>query len=190
MYRRFLVRLLRRSILVLVLVCLGCSAQSAPSDLVQKIERQVRATYSVPASVKIIVGPPRPSEFPNYDLVTIGMEGDDKKQSYDFLLSKDGTTLLRMTKLDLTKDPYVEIMKKINVSGRPTRGAWQAALSGDYTDAVEHMQNYLGLLPNATDAQSARPDRPMEVQSRSTALRRQVIQAFLVQAIAPKEENP
>jgi len=120
------VRLLRRSILVLVLVCLGCSAQSAPSDLVQKIERQVRATYSVPASVKIIVGPPRPSEFPNYDLVTIGMEGDDKKQSYDFLLSKDGTTLLRMTKLDLTKDPYVEIMKKINVSGRPTRGAKDA----------------------------------------------------------------
>jgi protein-disulfide isomerase len=126
MYRRFLVKLLRRSILVLVLVCLGCSAQSAPSDLVQKIERQVRATYSVPASVKIIVGPPRPSEFPNYDLVTIGMEGDDKKQSYDFLLSKDGTTLLRMTKLDLTKDPYVEIMKKINVSGRPTRGAKDA----------------------------------------------------------------
>lgn len=119
-------KLLRRSILVLVLVCLGCSAQSAPSDLVQKIERQVRATYSVPASVKIIVGPPRPSEFPNYDLVTIGMEGDDKKQSYDFLLSKDGTTLLRMTKLDLTKDPYVEIMKKINVSGRPTRGAKDA----------------------------------------------------------------
>ena len=54
------------------------------------------------------------------------MEGDDKKQSYDFLLSKDGTTLLRMTKLDLTKDPYVEIMKKINVSGRPTRGAKDA----------------------------------------------------------------
>jgi protein-disulfide isomerase len=126
MYRRFLVKLLRRSILVLVLVCLGCSAQSAPSDLIQKIERQVRATYSVPASVKIIVGPPRPSEFPNYDLVTISMEGDDKKQSYDFLLSKDGTTLLRMTKLDLTKDPYVEIMKKINVSGRPTRGAKDA----------------------------------------------------------------
>jgi hypothetical protein len=78
----------------------------------------------------------------------------------------------------------------LNPRAAATRGAWQAALSGDYTDAVEHMQNYLELLPNATDAQSARPDRPMEVQSRSTALRRQVIQAFLVQAIPPKEENP
>ena len=77
MYRRFLVTLLRRSILVLVLVCLGCSAQLAPvpSDLTQKIERQVRATYSIPASVKMTVGPLRPSDFPNYDALTITIEG-------------------------------------------------------------------------------------------------------------------
>jgi protein-disulfide isomerase len=115
--------LLRRSILVLVLVCLGCSAQSPPaSDLVQKIERQVRATYSIPASVKITVGPLQPSDFANYDAIVITMEGDGKKQTYDFLLSKDGKTLGRMTKLDLTKDPYLEAMKKIDLNGRPTRG--------------------------------------------------------------------
>jgi len=88
----------------------------------QKIERQVRATYSIPASVKITVGPLRPSEFANYDAVTITMEGGEKKQTYEFLLAKDGKTLVRMTKLDLTKDPYVEAMKKIDLSGRPTRG--------------------------------------------------------------------
>ncbi len=116
--------LLRRSILVLVLVCLGCSAQLAPvpSDLIQKIERQVRATYNVPAGVNISVGPPHPSDFANYDSVTITMEGEGKKQIYDFLLSKDGKTLVRMTKLDLTKDPYAEAMKKIDLNGRPTRG--------------------------------------------------------------------
>lgn len=120
--------LLRRSILVLVLVCLGCSAQlaPAPSDLIQKIERQVRATYSIPASVKITVGPLRPSDFANYDALTIFMEGGEKKQTYEFLLSKDGKTLARMTKLDLTKDPYVEAMKKIDLSGRPTRGSKDA----------------------------------------------------------------
>jgi|SRR5208282_202800 protein-disulfide isomerase len=128
MCRRFLVTLLRRSILVLVLVCLGCSAQlaPAPSDLIQKIERQVRATYSIPASVKITVGPLRPSDFANYDALTITMEGGEKKQTYEFLLSKDGKTLARMTKLDLTKDPYVEAMKKIDLSGRPTRGSKDA----------------------------------------------------------------
>jgi protein-disulfide isomerase len=116
------VTLLRRSILVLVLVCLGCSAQSVPSDLTQKIERQVRATYSVPANVKITLGPLRPSDFANYDALTITMEGDDKKRNVDFLLSKDGKTLVRLTKLDLTKDPYAEAMNKINLNGRPTRG--------------------------------------------------------------------
>src|SRR5271163_4527883 len=124
MYRRFLVTLLRRSILVLVLVCMGCSAQLAPvpSDLTQTIEREVRATYSIPASVKITVGPLRPSDFANYDALTITIEGEEKKQTYEFLLSKDGKTLARMTKLDLTKDPYAEAMKKIDLNGRPTRG--------------------------------------------------------------------
>ena len=71
--------LLRRSILVLMLVCLGCSAQLAPAppDLIQKIERQVRANYSIPASVKITVGPLRPSDFANYDALTITMEGGE-----------------------------------------------------------------------------------------------------------------
>ena len=48
--------------------------------------------------------------------------GGEKKQTYDFLLSKDKKTLIRMTKLDLTKDPYAEVMKKIDIKGRPTRG--------------------------------------------------------------------
>ena len=119
-------KLLRRSILVLVLVCLGCSAQSAPSDLNQRIERHVRAAYSVPASVKITVGPLRPSKFANYDATTIVMEGDDKKRTFEFLVSKDGKTLARLTKLDLSKDPYDEAMKKIDLTGRPTRGARDA----------------------------------------------------------------
>jgi protein-disulfide isomerase len=124
MCRRFLVKLLRRSILVLVLVCLGCSAQLAPPppELTAKIERHVRATYSVPETVKVIIGQFRPSDFPNYDAVTITIDGGEKKSTYEFLISKDGKTLARLTKMDLTKDPYAENMKKIDVSGRPSRG--------------------------------------------------------------------
>lgn len=114
--------LLRRCLVVLVLVCLGCSAQSAAPEQAQRIEREVRSYYSLPATVKVRVGPLRPSDFPNYDALTITIEGDAKKQNYDFLLSKDGKTLIRLTKMDLTKDPYAETMKKINLSGRPTRG--------------------------------------------------------------------
>ncbi len=114
--------ILRRSILALMAVCLGCSAQLAPSDVAQRVERQVRAFYNIPAQVKIILGPIKSSEFPAYDALTITFDGGDKKQDYEFLLSKDRKTLIRLTKLDLSKDPYAEVMKKINVVGRPTRG--------------------------------------------------------------------
>jgi protein-disulfide isomerase len=122
MNRRFFLMLLRRSLFVLALICLGCSAQSVPSEQAQRIEREVRSYYSLPPTVKMTIGPLRPSDFANYDALTINIDGSGKKQDYDFLLSKDGKTLVRMTKLDLTKDPYAETMKKIDLAGRPIRG--------------------------------------------------------------------
>src|SRR6202163_92670 len=122
MYRRFLVTFLRRATLVLLIVCLGCSAQSMSPEVARRIEQQVRIFYTIPARVKVILGPVKSSEFPNYDALTITFDAGEKKQTYDFLLAKDGKTLLRMTKLDLSKDPFAEIMKKIDVGGRPTRG--------------------------------------------------------------------
>ncbi|MBZ5720684.1 MAG: DsbA family protein [Acidobacteriia bacterium] len=114
--------LFRRSLLALLLICLGCSAQSVTPDISLRIERQVRTTYSIPANVKIVLSPLKPSEFPNYDALTITFESPDKKQNYDFLLAKDHQTLVRLVKLDISKDPYAELMKKIDVSGRPVRG--------------------------------------------------------------------
>src|SRR6267143_3790313 len=125
MLRRLLVSLIRRSFLVLILVCLGCSAQSTPSDLAKKIERQVRSAYSIPSEVNITVGEVTPStEWPNYDSVTVTIAGGDgKKSDYKFLVSKDRNTMLRLVKFDLSKDPFAEMMSKIDVTGRPTRGA-------------------------------------------------------------------
>ncbi|MFZ0799653.1 MAG: thioredoxin domain-containing protein [Terriglobales bacterium] len=120
--------IVRRAFLVLLLICLGCSAQSpsassAPAaEITRAVERQVRAHYSLPPDVKVILGPLRSSEFANYDALTVTFASPAKKQEFEFLLSHDHKTLLRMTKMDLTVDPYADIMKKIDVSGRPTRG--------------------------------------------------------------------
>ena len=122
MLRRFLVMSCKRTFFVFLAICLGCSAQWAPSELSQRIEHQVRSTYNVPATVKVIIAAPHPSEFPNYDALTVTLDNDGKKHDYEFLLSKDQKTLLRMTKIDLTRDPYVETMKKIDLQGRPVRG--------------------------------------------------------------------
>jgi protein-disulfide isomerase len=124
MVRRFLVTLIRRSFLLLLVVCLGCVAQSASPDLTRKIERQVRSYYNMPPDVKVTIGAPSPNpDFPNYESLTVTVDGGGKKQDLAFLVSKDRSSLIRMTKFDLTKDPLAEKMSKIDVSGRPTRGA-------------------------------------------------------------------
>jgi protein-disulfide isomerase len=123
--RRFLVTTIRRSFLILLLVCLGCVAQSTPPDVARKIERQVRSYYTLPPDVTVNVGPITPStDLAGYDGVTVTIDGgDNKPKDYKFLISKDRNTMIRLTKFDLTKDPFAELMSKIDVAGRPTRGA-------------------------------------------------------------------
>ena len=132
---------MKRLAVLLLLACAGCSAQSDPSkapaqnqnqtavagtpvaaELRARIARQVQAQYDLPAEVMVDVGPRRPSDFPTYDLVTITLKGEHHEQKVDFLLSQDGKTLAKVTKIDLTKDIYAERMKQIDMAGRPVRG--------------------------------------------------------------------
>ncbi len=123
-FRRFLLTLFRRSLFIFLLICLGCIAQSAPPDLARKIEHQVRAFYDLPPEVKVTVGAITPaSEVPGYDTVTVKLDQEGKQKDYTFLLSKDRNSMLRVTKFDLSKDAYADLMKKIDVTGRPSRGA-------------------------------------------------------------------
>jgi protein-disulfide isomerase len=123
MLRRFLVILIWRSFLFLLVICVGCVAQSASPDLTRKIERQVRSYYKIPPEVHLLVGALSPStDFPNYDSVVITIDNGEKKQDLTFLISKDRASMMRLTKFDLTKDPFSQTMSKIDLSGRPTRG--------------------------------------------------------------------
>lgn len=135
--------LLKRPVWLILFFCLGCSAQSISPEVNQRIERQVRAHFKLPSVVSISIGAPKPSEFSGYDLVPITFEINGQKNSYDFLLSKDGKTLLRMNKIDISPEAYAktlaedantrrtqaELMKKIDVNGRPWRGASNAKVS-------------------------------------------------------------
>jgi protein-disulfide isomerase len=117
------VTFIQRSLMMLLLVCLGCVAQSTPTGLAQKIEHQVRTAYSIPADIKVTVGAITPSsEIPGYDTVTVTIDSGSKQKDYKFLLSIDRNTMLRVSKFDLTKDAFAETMSKIDVIGRPIRG--------------------------------------------------------------------
>lgn len=133
---------MKRLAFVALLLCVGCSAQSTPPsanssaasasssatpavgspEMQQRIERQVRARFELPPDVEVKVGQPKPSDFTGYDAITVTISGHGKAQPVDFLLAKDGKTLARLTKIDLTKDPYAENMSKINLQDRPVRG--------------------------------------------------------------------
>src|SRR3974390_958532 len=133
--------LIKRVAVLLLLVSAGCSAQTNPAkvssqnasqstgtavspELKAKIQRQVQAQYDLPPSVVVDVGSRRPSDIPTFDLVTLTLSGGENshEQKVDFLLSQDGKTLAKLTRLDLTKDIYTERMSKIDVKGRPVRG--------------------------------------------------------------------
>lgn len=116
------VSLLRRPVWLIILLCLGCSAQNPTLDLNKRIERQVRNHYNVPESIAISVEGRKPSEFPGYDAVQVVFTEGSRRVPNEFLLSQDGKTLIRMTKLDLQSDPYADTMKKISLAGRPVRG--------------------------------------------------------------------
>jgi len=118
--------LLKRPLWLMILFCLGCSAQPAQNtsaDLNRRIEHQVRSHYNIPESISVGIEGRKPSEFPGYDQVQVVFSEGTHRTATDFLLSQDGKTLIRMTKIDLTADPYAETMKKISVAGRPVRGA-------------------------------------------------------------------
>src|ERR1700694_3522368 len=111
MFRWLRLMIVRRAFLVLLLICLGCSAQSPPSlpstsappsDINRVVERQVRVHYSLPPDVKVILGPLRSSEFANYDALTVTFASPHKKHELEFLLSLDHQTLLRMQRQVMT----------------------------------------------------------------------------------------
>lgn len=123
----------RYALLLAVLLCVGCSAQRSPAgasegpgkpvskELEQRIQRHIRTYFSIPAQVQIVVGERRSSEFSGYDLVPVTLIGQHKT-NYEFLLSQDDKTLIRYAKIDVSKDPFAEVMGRIDVRGRPVRG--------------------------------------------------------------------
>jgi protein-disulfide isomerase len=125
---KVLFRLLIPSCLIfLSLIGLNCASQPKPTDIAAKIERQLRATYKLPPEVPVVIGPLSPSpEWPGFDTFTATIGEGERKQDFPFLLAKDQKSIVRVNRIELSADPYGDVMKKIDVRGRPVRGAKQS----------------------------------------------------------------
>jgi protein-disulfide isomerase len=121
------VKAFSRLLIVVLLIGIKGLAQPKPTDLTTQIERQIRATYKLPAEAPVVVGPFSPSsDWPGYDAFTVTIGEEGRKQEYPFLLAKDKKSIVRVNRIELSADPYADVMKKIDVRGRPVRGAKQS----------------------------------------------------------------
>ncbi len=120
-------KVLSRLLILLSLIGLNCASQPKPTDIAAKIERQLRATYKLPPEVPVVIGPLSPSpEWPGFDTFTATIGEGERKQDFPFLLAKDQKSIVRVNRIELSADPYGDVMKKIDVRGRPVRGAKQS----------------------------------------------------------------
>lgn len=108
--------------LVLAVPLLG---QNSPqqSELDRRIERQVRVYTEAPPDARVTLGARTSSKWPGYDNLPVTIAANGITKAVNFLIARDGSKLLYVTEIDLSEDPYVKNMKRIDLAGRPFRGA-------------------------------------------------------------------
>ncbi len=115
---------------LLLLLVAGCKAQDSPLNpkVDRRIEILVRSQLNVPQDWRVDVGPRSKSDIAGYDAVPLTFTSStdpNKKQTLNFLISRDGNTLARLSKWDISKDPS----EMISTDRRPVRGNPQAKVT-------------------------------------------------------------
>ncbi len=115
---------------LLALLAAGCKAQdtSITPKVDRRIETLVRSQLGVPQDWRVDVGARSKSDIAGFDALPITFTSSSdqtKKQTLNFLISKDGNTLARLSKWDISKDAS----ELITIDSRPMRGDPQAKVT-------------------------------------------------------------
>lgn len=115
---------------LIALLAAGCKAQDSPISprVDRRIEILVRSQLNVPQDWMVDVGARGKSDISGFDTVPITFTSaadPTKKQTLTFLLSKDGNTLARLSRWDISKNPS----ELISTDSRPMRGNPQAKVT-------------------------------------------------------------
>jgi protein-disulfide isomerase len=103
-------------------------AAAVTAPLSRKIEVMIRSELSVPPQYDMTIGARQKSDVSGFDTipVTFSLPGEPShSQIVEFLLSKDGNTLARLSKWDIGPDPG----STLPTEGRPVRGNPQAKVT-------------------------------------------------------------
>jgi protein-disulfide isomerase len=93
------------------------------------IERYVRHLYAWPSPIKVQVADPKPSGISGLWRVDVTASAGTQSQSETFLVSADGTRLVRGQVYDLGANPYAADAAKIRTTGEPAIGPESAPVT-------------------------------------------------------------
>lgn len=111
-------------ILTATVACRGqapTTTSKTNAKLDARIETAIRNELSVPPVYNVTIGPEKKSDLAGYNsiLVTFSLPGHpDRTQQLTYLVSTDGNTLARLSKIDISKNPDAELP----IAGRAIRG--------------------------------------------------------------------
>ena len=113
----------------------GCRAQNPPpnASVERRIEVLVRSQFNVPSNYDVSLGGKTKSDIPGYDNLPVTFSHSGKQTTVTFLISKDGNTLARLEKFDISKDPQ----SIYSLDHRPVRGDASAKVTVVNYDDLE-----------------------------------------------------
>jgi protein-disulfide isomerase len=103
------------------------SPAAKPEEVAKRIEEYF--TKSVTPGITLKATGIAPSQVPGWNTGTLDVDANGNKQSIPFLVSPDGKYFISGEVTDLTVDPLLATMKKIDLEGRPSRGPADAKVT-------------------------------------------------------------
>ncbi len=100
-----------------------------PAELTRRIEQTLRRLYAWGPEFKLEFGPPTPSEIPDFVSVPVSVLKGTQRQQEVMSISVDGKYLLLGQIINTQSDPFGEAMRRLDLSGRPSKGPSDAMVT-------------------------------------------------------------
>lgn len=100
-----------------------------PAELTRRVEQALRRLYAWGAEYKLELGPPTATEISNFFAVPVVVIRGTQRQQEVVSISGDGKHLLLGQIVNIAHDPFAETVKRMDLSGRPSKGPSDAAVT-------------------------------------------------------------
>ncbi len=106
-------------------VSLGWAADAPKKSALDKptLEAYVRQVELLPEQLKVSIGDPKPSLFPDFYEVPIEINSPQGVYAMRYFVSKDGQKVVKGSLFDINRNPFEAEMKKVKTDLQPSFGA-------------------------------------------------------------------